>query len=255
MRFFIVLDHGDCPGVSIYRDQLFFHNTTDTDLTVRAIGGSNGYLPPNDPLILPANRSRSVPIVALGLGGVIKKWTPLDRYVLVVNRLEVPDGVVVESRGEMIGRGLTVPCFCVGCAGSEVLGSFPLPVVRTLTPANVPEFHLDSELGTGLGEVGSVTNVGVYNGGSADTTARIEVRAACDDRLLEARTLAVPTATLMYSTGLRNTFAATSCATEDTAANYSRYVTVTMSQPGFSFVLSRSEVPLPVLPISSSLSR
>jgi hypothetical protein len=67
VRFFIVLNPGDCPGVSIYRDQLFFHNTTGADLTIRAVGGSNGYLPPSDSLLVPASRSRSVSIVPLAL--------------------------------------------------------------------------------------------------------------------------------------------------------------------------------------------
>ncbi len=251
IRFLIVLNPGECPGVSIYRDQLFFRNTTAQDLTVRALGGSNGYQPPADPLVVPAGKSRSISIEPFaGLGGSSNRWTPVAPYVFMVNRLDAPDGIIAESRGEMLGKGLITTCSSFDI-GTEVFGSFPLPLVRVLTPANVPEFHLDSELGTGA----SVTNVGVYNGGSAPAMARIDIRAACDDRLLESRAVSVAPATLIYATGFRNTYSGTACASGQTAANYSRYVVVTMDQPGFSFVLARSEVQPPALPISSSLSR
>src|ERR1700730_84395 len=56
---FLTTNIDTCPGAA-YRDQLAFRNTTGQDLVVRALEGSNGYNPPEDPLSVPAGRSRAV---------------------------------------------------------------------------------------------------------------------------------------------------------------------------------------------------
>jgi len=239
----------DCQVVG-YRDHLTFHNTTGQDLTVRALGGSNGYQPPSDPLVVPAGKTRAVTIVPFGLGGLTNQWAPVAPSVFVVNRLDVPDGLIVESRGEVYGIGLRVPCtpFSIG---TEIFGEFSLPVVRILAAANVPEFHMASEFGT----LDSRTNVGVYNGGTANATAKVEVRAACDDRVLDSRTGTIPAASVVYVTGFEGTFLGTTCLGGGGASDYARYVVVTLDQPGFSFVFTRADV-MPVgLPVTSSVAR
>jgi len=168
----------------------------------------------------------------------------------MVNKLDVPDGIVVESRGEIYGRGLDVSCGPFS-TGTEIFGEFQLPVVRALILPNVSHVHLGIELGT----VASRANVGIYNGGSASATARVEVRAACDDRLLDSRVVTIPAASVAYATGFESSFLGTTCFGFGTASDYSRYVVVTLDQPGFSFVLTRANVMPPALPVTSSVSR
>lgn len=225
-----------CPTAG-YRDQLAFRNSTNQDLVVRALEGSNGYSPPEDALVVPAGRNRAVFIEAFGLRGVSNRWTPVAPFVFMVNKLDVPQGVVVQSRGELWGRGLDVTCSPFDI-GSEIFGSFPLPVVYALTPANVSQYHLASEFGT----VQSRTNVGVYNGGSVAATARIELRKACDDEVIEARTVFVPARSVVYSVGFKNSALSPGCKEFSNASDYSRYVVVAQDQPGFSFALTLAEI-------------
>jgi hypothetical protein len=234
-----------CPGAA-YRDQLAFRNTTNQDLTVRALAGSNGYTPPQDPLTIPAGRSRAVFIATFDRLGVMNQWTPAAPFVFMVNKLDVPPGIVVQSRGELWGRGLFISCspFAVG---TEIFGSFQLPIISVLTPANVPQHHLTSEFGT----VPSRTNVGVYNGASVAGTARIEIRKACDDQIIETRTITVPAQSVVYSVGFKNSPQSPNCQEFNNTSDYSRYVVVTSDQPGFSFALTVAES-LPPVPLVSS---
>jgi hypothetical protein len=238
-----------CPTAG-YRDQLAFRNTTSQDLVVRALEGSNGYTPPEDPLMVPAGRSRAVFIETFERRGISNRWTPVAPFVFMIIKLDVPAGIVVQSRGELWGQGLLVSCspFAVG---DEIFGSFPLPVVSSLTSANVPQYHLTSEFGT----VQSRTNVGVYNGGFVAGSAKIEIREACDDQVIETRTVSVPARSVIYAVGFKNGSFSPSCKEFDNASDYSRYVVVTLDQPGFSFALTVAEVLPPVALVSSSISQ
>ncbi len=246
---FLTTNIDTCPGAA-YRDQLAFRNTTGQDLVVRALEGSNGYVPPEDPLTVPAGRSRAVFIETFSRRGVSNRWTPVAPFVFMVNKLDVPPGIVMQSRGELWGRGLFPGDCSPFSVGTEILGSFALPLVYSLTPAGVPQFHLTSEFGT----VPSRTNVGVYNGGTTTGTAKIEIREACDDQIIETRTVSVPARSVIYAVGFKNTSFSPSCKEFDNASDYSRYVIVTLDQPGFSFALTVAEVLPPVPLVSSSVA-
>src|SRR5260370_765067 len=97
----------DCLAVG-YRDHLILHNVTSQDLTVRALDGSNGYQPPSDPLVVPAGKTRSLTIVPFGLGGLTNQWAPVAPSVFMVNKLDVPDGIIVDSRRTIYRRVLAV---------------------------------------------------------------------------------------------------------------------------------------------------
>ncbi len=245
---FLTTNINTCPGAA-YRDQLAFRNTTNQDLVVRALGGSNGYTPPEDPLTIPAGRSRAVFIETFNRGGVSNRWTPVAPFVFMVNKLDVPQGVVVQSRGELWGQGLLVSCspFAVG---TDIFGSFPLPLIYSLTPPNVAQYHLTSEFGT----VASRTNVGVYNSAPTAGTATIEIREACDDQVIETRSVSVPAGSVVYAVGFENTSFSPKCKESGNASDYSRYVVVTLDQPGFSFALTVAEVLPPVPLVSSSVA-
>jgi len=168
--------------------------------------------------------------------------------LFMVNKLEVPAGVIVQSRGELWGQGLYVSCspFSVG---DEIFGGFPLPVVSSLTSANTPQYHLSSEFGT----LPSRTNVGVYNGGTSTGRAVIEIREACDDQIIETRTLSVPARSVIYAVGFKNARFSPNCKEFVNTSDYSRYVVVTLDQPGFSFAFTVAEALPPVPLVSSSV--
>jgi hypothetical protein len=65
----------------------------------------------------------------------------------------------------------------------------------------------------------------------------------------------VPAATVVYVTGFENTLLGNGCVSAETASGYSRYVVVTLDQPGFSFAFTRAEVSSPALAVSSSITR
>lgn len=108
-------------------------------------------------------------------------------------------------------------------------------------------------MATDLGTQLIRTNVGVYNGGASPANVRIEVRRACDDVVVEARSATIPADTVIQFTGFTdpNFSGCTSVAT----TYYSRYVVVVMDQPGFSFVtVLASDLP-PRIAITSSVAR
>jgi hypothetical protein len=253
VRFFTPLTSAsteECLVVG-WRDHLLFRNSTTEALTVRPLGGSNGYSPPmSDALLVPAGRSQSVMISPGDEIAISNQWTPVGSYVFMINHLDVPEGVLVESRTEIYGTassGMPLPCSPLA-GGTPVFGSVPLPVVRALTPAGVPQFHLRTDVGT----LNSRTNVGIYNDSSVEATASIEVREACDDRVLDSRLAAIPPKSVVQITGFANALLTSRCGGAQGAPIYVRYVVVTMNQPGFSFVTSLASDLPPKVAITSS---
>jgi hypothetical protein len=252
------------PGGEVvvgWRDHLVFRNTTSADLVVRGLAVSNGHQIPagGDPLVIPAGRTVSVFALKFGTdNGVTTRWTPEGilefSVILLVNRLDVPAGVIVESRGEVYGCGERRPC--VGGPGAvypaDVLGHFDLPVATRMRAPNEPHYHL----ATDLGNQAHRTNVGVYNDESIPASAIIELRATCDDRVLESRTVSVPGKTLVYQVGFRSVYVDAGdfpCGFEDLlGVEYGRYVVVRMDRAGFSFTATRAEAYQPRITVGST---
>lgn len=235
-----------------WRDHLLFRNTTSQDLIVRALSAGNGHTLPNpDLLTVPARRNRSLLILRrAGENGGSNNWAP---GAFMVNRLDVPAGVLVESRGELYGPETTaLPCQAPpgSLPSPEVFGTIPLPVVRTLTPAGVEHVHLATDLGTQRIRV----NVGIYNAGAAAATALVEVRRSCDDVLIEARAVMIPTNSVTQALGFNDSPRPTGC-TSPATTEFSRYVTVAMDQPGFSFVTTLANDLPPRIAVTASVAR
>jgi hypothetical protein len=57
-------------------------------------------------------------------------------------------------------------------------------------------------LGTDLGVSDSRTNVGIYNASDREANARIEIRRACDNAVVDQRTVTVPANTTSQIGGL-----------------------------------------------------
>lgn len=241
-----------------WRDHLLFRNTTNQDLAVSALAASNGYsVPGPEPLVVPARGSRSVLIQPrLSEGGSSNLWAPKPENTFIVNRLDVPQGIIAESRGELWGPLATsLPCPPSepgGVPASEVFGSIPLPIVRSLAPAGTEQTHLATDLGTQPIR----TNVGIYNAGTAPSNAAIELRRSCDDAVVERRCTVVPANTVVQIFGITDTprTSGSSCSSSG-AAYYSRYFVVVMDQPGFSFVTSLTSNLPPRIVIGTSVGR
>jgi hypothetical protein len=242
-----------------WRDHLLFRNTTGQDLTVVALGASNGYtLPGPEPLTIPPRRTRSVLIAPRGQDyGMTNQWAPRGDYVFLVNRLDVPAGITVESRGELWGpeAAPVLPCPTQGpgsVPASLVFGTIPLPVVRALVPAGSEQVHLGVDLGTQRLRA----NVGIYNDGAAPANAVIELRRACDDFVIERRFTAVAANAVTQITGIGDNprLSGGTCSSSG-ATVYSRYIALVMDQPGFSFVTSLAADAPPRVTITSSIVR
>lgn len=220
-----------CGNIKWY-DNIVFQNSGSVAATIRLLEVSNGGIvvpPPLDLLVPPGKTVNS--------GGKIN-WTPASGDPIWVNKIDVPDGVIVKSRVEAFEDG----CFGIPPSSVPNLGAFSLPVFRALTPAGTPQIHL----GADLGFQSSSLNVGIYNDGAQGATASVEVRQVCDDTVREARTFTIPPKTLLQFGGLG--LSGTSCEPSGSEFNsWMRYVTVMVDQPGFSYIVNRS-TQIPVVP-------
>jgi hypothetical protein len=206
-------------------DELLFHNATSSDLVVRLTSSTPGTYGPSQ-VTVPAGRTISSE--GLVLPGTAPEST------IAVDRFDLPEGVAMASRAGVFGPNYpNTPCG-VGEGANFNFGSLPLPVFRQLVPANQSQVHI----GADLGQANRHTNVIVYNGGDAVATARIEYRAACDERLIEFRTITLQPNTVVQLAGFTDSIEE-GCSTE-LASSTTRYVVVTMDQPGFSNVMTVS---------------
>lgn len=209
-----------CSLLILWEDDIVFHNSTNADKTVRLLGVSNGEARvPAEQLAVPAGRTVSAK------GRVA--WVPDASVPLWVVHLDVPSGVIVQSRAEAHSD------FCGGAPPSPTpeLGAFSLPTFRALTTAGVRKVHLGADLG---GE-NSYVNVGIYNAATIPASASIELRQSCGDSLLDHRSVAIQPNSIVQVTGLNGT--PSGCPT--TQGSWMRYVTVTVDQPSLSYVVNK----------------
>ncbi len=232
------LNSGECLDVW-WRDNIVLYNSTADPLTVRLLEVSNGGLsrPPALELQVPPGKS-------VNSAGKINWWSASGDPVWV-NRIDVPQGIVLRSRVEAGFYG-----FCVGGrppSGNPDFGSFSLPTFERLVPAGTPQVLL----GADLGSQPSTVNVGIYNDGESPATAFVEVYQVCDDALLERLNVSIPAKTLRQVGGVGMT--ETSCPFPSIGQTWMRYVKITVDQPGFSYIVNRSKaIPYPpVIPYSS----
>jgi len=225
------------PGVRVdgctylfWADDLRFFNTTSRDLRVQLVGVSNGG-PRSEAreLLVPAGRSHS-PREANVF------WSPAGTgNAFWVNRLEVPDGVLVSSRAEP-SAACGPPCF--PCLDGRVFGSLALPVFGSLIGANQPQYHLRTDLGTD-GSLASISrvNFGIYNGGDREATATMELRRECDQALIARQTVRIPADAFFQFGGFTNDTLGQTCLS---GLRWATYGVVTVDQPSFSYAATLS---------------
>jgi len=197
-------------------------NTTDAPLTVRQTSYSDiSTIPIVTPsfTILPhatttLTRQRSLNHIA----------TPSSS--LFLEQLDVPDGVLADSRIEIGASACNVspPIF------GPVNGKLSTPTFRTLVPAGTVQRHI----GTDLGLVDARVNVGVFNGGETTAHAHVEVRKACNDALLGQSDITLNRNSLLQVS--MNIGAPTAACSDSDVGYWVTYTTVTVDQPSISFV-------------------
>ena len=234
VRFLV--SSGSCEYIG-WADTITFHNASEGSATIRLLGVSNGP-PPSEPSTVTLAPRQT------GLRDGGDDWRPLGSPSLWVARLDIPAGVIAASHGDVN----LIRC-SVNPSGAHVgrRGAIPLPVVRSLIPANQRQVLLRPDIGFAESQgtfavLSNRINVGVYNAGSVDATAVIEVRRVCDDGLIERRSVAVPANSIQQFGGFSNPGTAVGIC-------YETYVTVTIDQPGFSYAIALSNDSPPFVPI------
>ncbi|MGH9368128.1 MAG: hypothetical protein ACRD3M_10690 [Thermoanaerobaculia bacterium] len=233
-----------------WHDHLLFHNTAAQDAVVRLLGVSNGSRRSEaTDLIVPAGRSRSVV-------GIAQDWYPNTNTEtsLWVNRLDVPDGVLLTSR---LQARVSVGSPCPPVSDTRGVGATGLPIFSSLRPPSEPQYHLGTDLGpdaTGYAANARI-NVGIYNAGSSPATATIEVHRGCDERLMDARTVTIPSDSIQQVLALSTRTGIDCPGVPVTTAIYSTYVVVRVDQPSFSYAVTLSNEMPPQIPIGVSFTR
>jgi hypothetical protein len=205
---------------------LYNENPTAVDLSL--IGVSNGNLRPGTPTTLSLP-----PGEAIMLSMAAPSWVPaIFVPTMWVVHMDVPDGVAIESRDEISYKEyILVEPFVRLIATGKV----SMPVIRSLTPAGVPQI----KLGTDIGTTTARQNIAIYNAGQQPATASIEVRRACDNSIVDRRTVAISPNTIIQVGGL--TTGTNDCPSANRTQNYVRYTVVTVDQPSFSIVSTLTE--------------
>ena len=107
-----------------------------------------------------------------------------------------------------------------------------------MTPAGSKKVFLGADLGAEANH----SNIGVFNGGTETAHAVIEIHQACGDVLLDSRTITVAPNVLVQVNGLAAGLGpADNGCSPNTPGNWVRYVTVTVDQPSFSYVVVKMD--------------
>ena len=240
-RFHVAGPQIDAATGTLWVDRISFHNPTQTDLTIHPLGVSNGQLAAAvRDLVVPSGRTVSVRSDVDETG-----WTPSPGAPLWVVHLDVPAGIVIESR-------LELAAFHIGSnplLDGRTVAAFPLPVYSSPTASAV-------FLGTDLGsdENGAATdariNVIVYNASPSSSHVAIESRRACDETVIERRDLSVA-ANMAVQVPAMST-STNGCTTADNTSG--SYVVVTMDQPGLAWETTLANGVLPLTPVGVSFT-
>lgn len=211
---------------TIWSDDIIFYNQNSNEVMVRALGVSNGSGQGDAPVLtLPPGQAISLNAVP----SVNTAWKPVPVPSVWVLHLDVPAGVLLESRDE---------CY-LSFASSELFpaprAKVSLPVFHDLQAAGQAQVHL----GTDLSGNESRINVAIYNAGTAPATAQIEVRRVCDGTATDTRTIVVPPNTIVQTNGL--SVGDPSNCPAGSSLPYERYTIVTVSQPSITVVSNLNE--------------
>ncbi len=222
---YVLQGSADTPidGCQFYgwRGAVLLHNASSADAIVTLLGFGN--TPP-----LPGV-TRQFRVEAGRTAAAPNTWTPSPQSpTLWVLHLDIPTDVTIEGRIEIKTEN------CVGPPSSfPDRGKLSFPVYRDLQPSNVTKVHL----GTDLASTSARNNVAVYNGGTVNAHAHVEVHRACDDQVIDRRDVDIEPSAVLQVTGLTaNPDVGCLSGGGSAIAAYTTYVTVTVDQPSLSWV-------------------
>jgi hypothetical protein len=246
-----------CQPLTTWNSHLMFHNTTATSLEVNPLSVSGGSLPQDArPLQVPAGSTVSL----RGRARADLNWEAEDGSTLWVNKLEVPDGIVVTNRGET--AVLDVPPSPPPCPGIfELFAGFPMPARSDLVGAGQRQYHLGVDTGgpTQGNDTGDTRiNVGVFNASLSPAQVTIEVRCSGafptvppPDPLVDTEQFVLGPNSVIQVPVVTSTLA-TGCPVAIGGPS-PWHVVVTSDQPGFSYAAGIRNGVLPKLPVSASV--
>ena len=223
---FAAVGRGAACDRAVWRDELLFYNQTDAPAAVRFLGVSNGTSNPSalPQLVLPSRRVIAVSASATG-------WEPSAPGAppqLWVVHLDIPVGVVVESRDEVRDEQFCIP----GHVLPEPISKVSMPIFRDFVAADQPQVILGTDLGTAAAR----QNVAIYNAGAAPANATITLYRTCDDTIVEQRASVIPPNAIVQIGGIST--GQNTCTSPDT---FGRYTKVVVDQPSVSWVTTLTE--------------
>ncbi len=247
-------DPSPCRSTVGWSSETFFHNSTDTVQTVQFLGVSNGSPRPNAaPLVVPPHQTMKI----LAFDPFLN-WDPMPGTILFVNRLDVPQGVIVANRAASGVYDVTDPSHIPCTSRLTNYAGLPLPVFAALIPAGTTQYFLGTDVGLQPleGPLDARLNVGVYNGGTAAATATVRVycghsgsATAFPNSPVLNDQIQVPTNTVVQKTVVPSTFSP-GCP----VAGDFWYATVTVDQPSFAYAIGLNNGILPTFPGTVALT-
>jgi hypothetical protein len=246
-----------CQPLVTWHSNLMFHNTTAAQLEVRPLAVTGGSLPTNArALAVPAGATVSI----RGRTDSDLHWEE-EGFGLWVNRLDVPDGIVVTNRGET--GILDPPSGPPPCGGvPSIYAGFPAAARADLVAAGVPQYHLGVDTGgpTQGNDTGDTRiNVGIFNAGSSAANVSIAVRCSGaspaihpPDPTVETRQVLVAANSVLQVQAIASTAERCPVAIGGPSP---WHIVVTSDQPGFSYAAGVANGLLPKLPVSMSLTQ
>lgn len=213
---------------AIWSSETLLFNQNQFPVLLRLLDISNG------PLIPGAETSLTLqPKQVITLEGSVK-WYPISSDQPWVLHVDVPDGVIIESRNVVEDDENCTPEH-VGSKGA--VAKVSMPVVRRLSPANVPQVILGTDM---VMVTGTRQNVTIFNAGDIPATATIEVRHGCNDALADARTVTIPPHSVKQFGGLTGGVD-TLCPFQSRTFPWVLYTVVTVDQPSFVLISTLRE--------------
>jgi hypothetical protein len=237
-----------CEGLS-WHDKLYFFNSNPEAVSVKLLGVSNGPLNPYaQDITVPAGS-----LFAANVSAPPVSWDPCVSscpVTIFVARVDVPDGVLMSSRLEVVSSEVFASDSVCPLGGplDFIPGEFagvPLPVRRELTPTAVRQYHLGIDAGSagfGAAAADARTNIGIYNQASVTANGTIETRRGCDDMVIERRVVTIPPNSIVQFNGLSSN--TSGCGAGIKAPRHTAYAIVTVDQPSFSYAITlRNDLP------------
>jgi hypothetical protein len=218
----------------LWSSDVLFYNGSTAPATISLLGVSNGSLLPGvpDSFTMAPGETASLRD-KVGLFG----WVAGD---ISIAHIDVPDGVAIESRGELGQEGS--PCGVLAPPEIDVgaFGAFSLPVYSALVPPGNPQIFLNTRL-----IFDSHVNVDVYNAAATQANATIEIHETCDDAVIDPRKVQIAPNTLVQYSGFE-----TLGTCQVSGVPYRTfYVKVVVDQPSLAYlteVSNQAPVPIPV---------